>query len=70
MFDEIGHVPQLEAPTRFVAVVEAWLRADGTGRRLDAKGAASSRYSRYRASMRGPYVCSATRRFNLRVGVR
>ncbi|MGH7334736.1 MAG: alpha/beta fold hydrolase [Candidatus Rokuibacteriota bacterium] len=31
VFDEIGHVPQLEAPTRFVDVVEGWL--ERTGRR-------------------------------------
>jgi pimeloyl-ACP methyl ester carboxylesterase len=27
VLDDIGHVPQLEAPTRFLSVVEPWLRA-------------------------------------------
>jgi glycerol-3-phosphate dehydrogenase len=31
IFDDVGHVPQLEAPTRFVAVVEAWLQRPGRG---------------------------------------
>lgn len=29
VFDQIGHVPQLEAPTRFVDVVEGWLGRAG-----------------------------------------
>jgi glycerol-3-phosphate dehydrogenase len=31
IFDDVGHVPQLEASTRFVAVVEAWLRRTERG---------------------------------------
>ena len=27
VLDDLGHVPQLEAPTRFLGVVEPWLRA-------------------------------------------
>jgi pimeloyl-ACP methyl ester carboxylesterase len=27
VLDDVGHVPQLEAPERFLAVVEPWLRA-------------------------------------------
>jgi pimeloyl-ACP methyl ester carboxylesterase len=27
VLDDVGHVPQLEAPARFLAIVEPWLRA-------------------------------------------
>ncbi len=33
VYDDIGHVPQLEDPTRFVASVRAWLERDLRGRR-------------------------------------
>jgi pimeloyl-ACP methyl ester carboxylesterase len=26
ILDDVGHVPQLEAPERFLAIVEPWLR--------------------------------------------
>jgi pimeloyl-ACP methyl ester carboxylesterase len=29
VFDDIGHVPQLESPARFVDAVERWLRSQG-----------------------------------------
>ena len=31
VLDDIGHVPQIEAPRRFLALVEPWLRTRAAG---------------------------------------
>ena len=36
VLDDIGHVPQLEAPARFLGVVEPWLRARASGASINS----------------------------------
>ena len=41
VFDDLGHIPQMEAPGRWLAAVEAWLeeRASGDGQTVSAQDA-------------------------------